>query len=64
MAQTSNYSAQDEMVEFFKNRKDILDATMKKKENDSDIKDEIEKQLREQAKVLSDLIKNKNKNEI
>lgn len=61
MAQTSNYSAQDEAVEFFKNRKDILDATIKKKENDNDIKDEIEKQFKEQAEFLSNLIKNKEK---
>lgn len=58
MAQTSNYSIQDEAVEFFKNRKDILDATIKKKENDNDIKDEIEKQFKEQAKRLQELINN------
>lgn len=34
------------MAEFFKNRKDIEDATMKKKENNND-KDEIENQFKE-----------------
>ena len=60
MAKTSNYSAQDEMIEFFKNRKDILNATINKKEN-NDIKNEIEKQFKEQAKRLQELINNKGK---
>ena len=61
MAQKSNHSIQDEAIEFFKNRKEILDATIKNKENDNDIKDEIEKQFREQAKRLQNLINNKEK---
>ena len=59
MPNVSNYSAQDEMVKFFKNRKDIEDATMKKKENNNDNKDEIEKQFKEQVEILSKSIKNK-----
>lgn len=47
------------MAEFIENIEHMLDATMKKKENDNDDKDEIEKQLREQAKRLQELKKNK-----
>ena len=49
------------MDEFIKNRKDILDATIKKKENDSDNKDEIEKQLRCEVKRLQEFINNREK---
>lgn len=59
MPKVSNYSAQDEAVEFFKNKKDILNITINEKENNNDIKNKIEEKFKKQTKILSGLIKNK-----
>lgn len=49
------------MNEFIENRQDILDATMKKKENYINDIGNIEEQLRKQVEIYSQLIKNKEK---